>query len=321
MPVVSAICGAAFTLGVCLAMGGLLLRRLRLEFHRLEGTLFAFVSGAACLSLVVFALCIVHQARREVFLVGGAAVVIWASWERRGDRPHKSLPTLPWVWTVLFLAIFAAFFSCYLCNAVAPEISPDGSGYHLGNVARYWRHQGFDWEYHSIYSSLSQGMEMLFLVAFSIGRHPAAALVHLAFQTALPLLLVCYGRRFGFPRAGAFAALLVYASPVVGITGISAYNDLAVATLSFAGFYLIEVNREINSFKSLFLIGLLAGFSFAVKYSAGLALPLAAGLTRGRRLVALCLGAIVGAGPWVVRNWVWLGNPAAPFLNSWFPKR
>jgi hypothetical protein len=33
----------------------------------------------------------------------------------------------------------------------------------------------------------------------------------------------------------------------------------------------------------------------------------------------LCLGAAVTAGPWVVRNWVWLGNPAAPFLNSWFP--
>ena len=59
-----------------------------------------------------------------------------------------------------------------------------------GNVARYWRHQGFDWNYHSIYSSLSQGMEMLFLVAFAIGRHPAAAMVHMAFQATLPLLIL-----------------------------------------------------------------------------------------------------------------------------------
>ena len=23
--------------------------------------------------------------------------------------------------------------------------------------------------------------------------------------------------------------------------------------------------------------------------------------------------------PWVLRNWIWLGNPFAPFFNSWFP--
>jgi hypothetical protein len=44
-------------------------------------------------------------------------------------------------------------------------------------------------------------------------------------------------------------------------------------------------------------------------------------LTRGRRLLALFLGAAIGAGPWLLRNWLWLGNPVAPFLNSWFPNR
>jgi hypothetical protein len=29
--------------------------------------------------------------------------------------------------------------------------------------------------------------------------------------------------------------------------------------------------------------------------------------------------AAVVALPWVLRNWIWLGNPAAPFLNYWFP--
>jgi len=321
IPVVSAICGAAFTVAVCFALGSLLLRRLGLEFHRMEDALFAFVSGSAVLSLAVFGLCLVHRARWEVFLAGGTAAGVWAVWEARRDGPREPLPPLPRAWAILFIAVFAAFFACYFCNALAPEISPDGSSYHLGNVARYWRHEGFDWDYHSIYSSLSQGMEMLFLVAFSMGRHPAAAMVHMAFQTALPLLMLCYGRRFGFPRAGAFAGLLIYACPVVGITGISAYNDLAVATLIFAGFYLLEVNYEIFDSKRLFLIGLLSGISFAVKYTAGLTLPLSAALTRGRRVTVLCLGAAIAAGPWIVRNWLWLGNPVAPFLNSWFPNR
>jgi hypothetical protein len=146
-------------------------------------------------------------------------------------------------------------------------------------------------------------------------------MVHMAFQAALPLLMVCYGRRFGLPRAGAFAALLVYACPVAGIAGISAYNDLAVATLLFAEFYLIQVKYENKTNKLLFLIGLVSGFSYAVKYTAAIALPLAVGLTkvRFRRLLPLMLGAALMAGPWLIRNWFWLGNPFAPFLNSWFP--
>jgi hypothetical protein len=319
MPIVSAVGGAVFTVGVCLALGWLLLRRLQLEFYRLEGSLIAFVAGSACLSLAVFMLCVIHQARIESFLVGGLAAITVAAWKARGASRGKPLPAIPRAWAIVFIAVYAAFFLCYLSNAVAPEISPDGSSYHLGNVARYWRHHGFDWSYHSIYSSLSQGMEMLFLVAFASGRHPAAAMVHMAFQAALPLLILCYGRRFGFPGVGAFAGLLVYACPVVGIAGTSAYNDLTVATLIFAGFYLLQAFSEIFSIRSMFLIGLLCGFACAVKYTAGLTLPFAAGWTRGRRLLAFGVGAAVMAAPWLVRNWLWLGNPFAPFLNSWFP--
>ena len=80
-----------------------------------------------------------------------------------------------------------------------------------------------------MYAYLSQGAEMLFLFAFTFGRHSAAALVHFAFLCALPLLMVCYGRRFGLRKASLFAALLVFASPVIGKDGVSAYNDLALS--------------------------------------------------------------------------------------------
>ena len=88
---------------------------------------------------------------------------------------------------------------------LAPEISPDGSGYHLGNVVRMWRNHGFDWGYPSMYAYLSQGTEMLFLFAFSFGRHSAAALVHFAWLCTLPLLMVCWGRRFGITQRRAFS--------------------------------------------------------------------------------------------------------------------
>ena len=280
---VTAIFGAGFTVAVSMALGFLLLGCLRLEFHRTEAAVFAFVSGSACLSLGVFVLCLVHQARPVAFAFLGAAAIGCAIWQARKQPARAALPEMPAVWRALFGVVFLAFFLCYFINALAPEVSPDGSGYHLGNVARYARNAGFAWDFHSIYASLSQGMEMLFLVAFSFGKHSAAALVEVAFQAALPLLMVCYGRRFGFPRAAAFAAILTFACPVVGITGSSAYIDVSVATLLFAVFYLLQVWDEETHINLLFLTGLLVGFCYALKYTAGVVLPFAMGFVLWRR--------------------------------------
>ena len=48
-----------------------------------------------------------------------------------------------------------------------------------------------------------------------------AHLVHLTFLCVLAVLIASFGRRIGHPHAGIFAALLVFASPVVGLVGIS----------------------------------------------------------------------------------------------------
>src|SRR5947207_14200589 len=92
-----------------------------------------------------------------------------------------------------------------------------------------------------MYAALSQGIEMLFLFAFAFGRHSAAALTHFAFLVTLPLAMLSYARRFGFPVAGVCAALLVFVSPVVGMDGSVAYNDVATTCIVFTAFYLAQI--------------------------------------------------------------------------------
>src|SRR6516165_8168196 len=178
--------GAAFTVAVSMSLGRLLLARLGLVFHRGEAALFDFVAGSGCLSFVVAILCVLHGARKGVFQWGGLTCIALAVWQGCGVPRPKSLPAVALKWMVPFFLIVGAFFIYYFFNALAPEISPDGTGYHLGNVARIWRNHGFAWDYHSMYSYFSQGVEMLFLVAFSFGRHSSAALVHFAFLCTLP---------------------------------------------------------------------------------------------------------------------------------------
>jgi len=70
-------------------------------------------------------------------------------------------------------------------------------------------------------------------------------------------------------------------------------------------------------------VGLLAGYAYAAKYTAFPIAIYALGFVawRSRRLrpvllVASC--ALIMAGPWIARNWIWYQNPVAPFANSIF---
>jgi hypothetical protein len=319
--------GAGFTVATCLALGLLLFGALGIRLKRLEHELLAGVTGSALLSTLVFLLCCVGLARRPVFLAAGTLAIAFAAWRnRRRLNAREPLPRLPRFWAYLFFAAFALYAIVYLSNSLAPEHSPDGSSYHLGLVARYFREHGFIRIANNIYANLSQGAEMLFLFAFAFGRHPAAATVHCCFLFTLPLLMVSYARGTGHPRAGVVAALLVYLSPVVGIDGVSAYNDVALATVAFALFYLLEIRRERDDDRILIPIGLLAGFCFAIKYTGFVAtlymitVLLADRRRRGviLRVAASSTAAAALAIPWLIKNWLFVDNPLAPFLNRVF---
>ena len=210
----------------------------------------------------------------------------------------------------------------YLTNAMAPEASPDGAGYHLGLVARYLREHGFVRITDNLYAAMPAGVEMLFLFAFAFGRHSAAALVHFAFLLALVWQVFSYGRRRGFPVAGACAALVIFASPVVGIDGTSAYNDVAVAAIAFTLFHLLQIWDEARHPRLAAAIGLAAGFAFAAKYTAWPAVLYAVGFValKNRKAVlpvAACAALVMA--PWLLKNWIYFQNPLAPFFNRQFP--
>jgi len=212
----------------------------------------------------------------------------------------------------------------YFFNSMAPESSFDGSRYHLGLVARYLREHGFHRITWNLYASLSEGAEMLFLAAFAFGRHSAAAMVHFAFLPALAWQVFAYGRRSGSALAGAYGALLIFCSPMVGVDGASAYVDVAGAAAAFTLFHLLQVWDAGRSRRLLWAIGMVAGFCFAIKYTWWTAVPYALAFVawksrrwRDAAVVALAASALVL--PWMLKNWIWVGNPLAPFFNRYFP--
>ncbi len=322
--------GAGFTIAVSVAAGKLLLRALSVRLYRQEEHALAFVVGAACLSLLTFILCALGAAHRGVFLAVGLGV-LGLAFRRGAHRPSgESFPALPIFWSWLFGLVFAIYSVLYFFNAMAPEMSPDGIAYHLGLVSRYLRAHGFERITTNMYANLSQGIEMLFLFAFAFGRHSAAALTHFAFLVALAWSMLCYARRFGFPVAGICGALLVFVSPVVGLDGTVAYNDVATACIIFTAFYLAWIWAADASNSALLApLGLVAGFAYAAKYTAFLAVPYVLAIVAWKSfrrgvpimkpllLVAGCAAVMIA--PWVIKDAMWLHNPVSPFLNQVFP--
>lgn len=307
--------GALFTVAVATALGALVLR------DACNDLAVRFICGAAVLSLLVFGLCSLGLVYPLVFLGVGAGA-LWPM--RKGLGILEIQEKFPNAFKYSFLIIFTAYFILYFFNSMAPESSPDGAAYHLGLAGRYLRDHGFHRNADSIYAMMPGAVEMLFLFAFAFGRHSAAAMVHFAFLLALVCQIFGYGRRAGFPVAGACAGVLVFASPLVGIDAASAYNDVALAAIAFTLFHLLQMLDEKPSQRLLVAIGLVAGFAVATKYTGWLAVPYALGFVGWKRrrsmepgYVALAAAAMIV--PWLAKNWNWVHNPVAPFFNQLFP--
>lgn len=320
--------GAAFVTTFCIAAGELFLRALSLTLPR-GGRRFAhFVTGAVFVSTFVFTLCAAQQFRTWIVVASGTALIAWWTKTCRPTfRPNFELG-LPTLWKALFWIPWAAFGVVYFIVAMSPEMSSDGTGYHLGLVYRYYDHHGFYRISTLMYAGLYGGIEMLFLAAFAIGKHSAAALVHVVFLLLAPFGILAIARRLGDTRIGVVAAMLFYLSPVVGKAAASAYIDTATAVVLIAAFYFLQTWREEPGSRALIPAALLTGFAVACKITAVSFFPYAllAVLTatlawnvRIRAAAVLTALAALPVLPWVIKNIVQFQNPVFPLMNRLFP--
>jgi hypothetical protein len=270
--------------------------------------------GAAIESLLVFGLLATGIAKPPVFFALGALGLLPLAWL----RPRLRSP-MPGGLSAVILAVYAVL---YLIHALAPEVQPDAVTYHLGLVAEYARLGRFP-DRVGFFEMLPQGMEMLFLFAFVIGKYSAAKLVHFGLLLATVPLLIELGRRLRLPDyiSGA-AAVLYFCAPVVGLTGTCTYNDAALVFFTLATLLALLLGDGY-----LLPAGLLAGFCYAIKMNGLLVPALAAGFvvvrywrrSTIRALLILTAAALISIAPWMIRNAIVAGNPLAPLGNAIFP--
>ncbi|QOY89186.1 ArnT family glycosyltransferase [Paludibaculum fermentans] len=322
--------GAGLTGLVCLNLGELTLILLRVRLTGLEWKFFGFLVGAALLSLTLFVACSLQVVYWPV-LAGLAVGAIVLRYRVRESRlpPETDSPPLPRVWAAAFCCVYLIFGVYYFVTALLPEMSPDGAAYHLGFVRRYYENHGFTAVRTNMYANFPFGVEMLFLYAYAFGRHSAAALVHLLFLLVLPFGMIAYAKREGRPAAGVLGGLLVFASPLMGRDGTSAYVDAALAATIFGSFAAIQLWVKRQERGLLWIGAMLAGFACATKYTALPVVLYALGVVchthfRNRRRAWPDLAVVTAVAgvmilPWLAKNAIFTGNPVYPFLNQFFP--
>ena len=272
--------------------------------------------GAVIESLVIFGFMAAGVARPPQFLalaIVGLLPLLFLRPRFRGPAPTG----------LLLILIFGGYAVFYLIHALAPEMQPDAMAYHLGLVSEYARLGGFPSRI-TFYETLPQGMEMLFLFAFTIGKHSAAKLVDFGFLLATVPLMIEIGRRLQLSdRVSGAAAALYFCSPIVGITGTSTYNDATLVFFTLATFLVLLIWRQEQNDRYLLAAGMLAGFCYCIKVSCllvpVLAFAFVAWERRLRPMIALTASAMIVIGPWMIRDVLVTGSPLAPLANAFFP--
>ncbi|MEW5720643.1 MAG: glycosyltransferase family 39 protein, partial [Chloroflexota bacterium] len=120
--------------------------------------------------------------------------------------------------------------------------------------------------------------------------------------------------------AGWLAAAILLAAPSFLRTATWAYNDIALAFYATVALLLVLEARAQRSIRAFVLAGIFAGLAMGEKYTAAfVALALVALIARSpratwRAALVFSISAGIVAAPWLIRNWIFVGNPVYPFV-------
>ncbi len=334
-PMAAVVLGPTLTLLAAYGFGRLMLHVGGVWRESMEQRVTAITVGLPALTLLMFVLAACQAVSAVSCALVSALGALCALWRIAPSKaPYTAIEWSPLGWLPKIAVVVAAvgilcFTALYLRFAAVPDIGFDSAYYHLGFVRSYFENGGFVYYTDNLYAALSQGTELLFLHAYTVGAESAASMMSLSFLAISSAIVYWLLVRETGELAAISAALMVFTIPVLGVTATLAYVDAAVFLAAAGTLWMLERWRLEGSATYLVFAGFLAGFGYSVKYTAFVLIVLvvlyvAWYLRRDPRkaftaLAITGMAASVLVFPWLIRNSIVYGNPAAPFFNDFFP--
>jgi 4-amino-4-deoxy-L-arabinose transferase-like glycosyltransferase len=313
-----------------------------LELFSLEEFILSIALGFGIISLLTFSLAITHLLYTKIIYTAFIAItVIFAKdilntctkiyiktrHSLRTIQKFNISPIVAALTSIVLIMVFVNFL-----GMLAPENSYDGLNYHLTVPKFYIINHGIINLPNIFQSYFAKSIEMLYLLGLIFAGQITAKLFSFAFGILMILAIICIGKRFFSLKAGILGAILFYTCPQVGCLSVTVYTELAACFYIFTTLLTFLIWQENKKRTLLFLCGILAAFTLAVKLYAFLTL-FCMGLliifldwqyTKNNRkkflldLLTFVCPILVLTFPWFWVTYLQTGNPVFPFFNAIF---
>ncbi len=308
-----------------------------LDLSGSQKTLIGATLGLGILSLGIFFLAAIHHL--SVFSITTFLALLWIAGFSEIRSVFTSLGSAQKIFLSRPLWIFPIFFSLALVlwASFIPPHQYDALVYHLPLAQAYAQAHGLVRLPWLLYMHFPQNGEMLFTLALIL-KSDILAQMFMGLALLLSAWWIFEIGRLEMPlEAVMLAILLLVTQTSVMLLSATTYVEPLVmlwttaAVMSFLRWEEIR-SASPDSREWLILSALFTGLGLGTKYYAGITAALLGAWLWGRFIfnasnrkrlakdAALfsTLVTIVFA-PWMIKNWLWAGNPLFPFFNHFFP--
>lgn len=231
----------------------------------------------------------------------------------------RSLSTFPKILALLITSIVVF----RLVEALAPPVHYDALVYHLWLPSEFLDAGKFIFTPENPYWGMPLSSEMLYTWAMALGRPQTAAVLSWWIGILTIVGVVGLGKNIS-TRAGWVAAAALIAGETTSSSLAWAYADWGAAFQGLALLISLDAWRQQRSRSGIILAGLLAGFAFGFKYTAGVLIPAGWALIViiGSRkdirnsLLPYSLAAAGIVAIWLGKNYLFTKSLLYPFLGS-----
>ncbi len=335
-------------LGLSWGMGRLLFKRIapRDRVSVPEGEILSLALGWGALMVLMLLLGVVGLYVREILygvlgILSGVVIFLYYKSAQISQTIKRFSPRLrarsmdqqlPASLALYLMVILAAGNFLW---ALAPAVRYDALSYHLAAPMRYLNAGRMIELPESSQSYSAQYGEMLYTAALGLGEQPLPTLLNFTAGLLLAAQTYFIGRKLGNHTTGLIAAVLLYSLPIIGSESATAYTDIFVAVFVTAVIQIFLHWREKPENHCLLLMGIFSGLALGTKLNAlFLLLPIwvwafiseiRSSQIKSTVLWAACrrvffmgLPALLLWIPWLLRDYLWTGNPIFPNYNQLF---
>jgi hypothetical protein len=312
-----------------------------LEFSDVSGskkTLIGATLGLGVLSLGILFLAVTHHL--SVFSVASFLALLWIAGFSEMRPMFSSLGSARKIILSRPLWIFPIFFSLTLVfwACLTPPHQYDALVYHLPLAQAYVRAHALTRLPWLLYMHFPQNGEMLFTLALVL-KSDILAQMFMGLALFLSAWWIFEIGRLEMPLDAVMLSILILVTQTsVMLLSATTYVEALVmlwtsaAVMSFLRWEEIR-SASPDSREWLILSAIFTGLGLGTKYYAGITAGLLGAWLWGRFIFAAsnrkCLAkdaalftalVTIVFSPWLIKNWLWAGNPFFPFFNPLFPQ-